>query len=278
MNIYKRALSAFLCFLLIFGIVGPVVGNVYADFWSKTITKDTEEGNFSINGVELGDMKDSAEADIKKSENEVQRAFGRSTTHKLFTSNVLGISETPDGGIAGGRAIAVNNELDKLWAIIKDILTWIVAFGEITSVLVCLVSFIMLATAPSHPIQRRNCMINIITSIICAVLLGGLAIILNIFYGTFAGSFSEGVIYVSDWRVGGTIFLAQYGNLVAGFSGIASLTMLLCMGFSFTKLALSGGNPQKKQQAMTGIITTVLATAGVGGITTFVSMLTGILN
>lgn len=171
----------------------------------------------------------------------------------------------------------IDNSVDNLWGIIKDVVTWLISFGIITSILVMLFNFVKLALAPSHPIQRRNCMEQIVVSIVCIVLLGGLDILLEIFYGTFAQSLSTGLLYVKDWRYPATVFLAQYGNLIAGFSGIASLTMLLCLGWNFTSLALSGGNPQKKQKALTGIAITTVATIGVGGITTFVSLLVGLL-
>lgn len=175
------------------------------------------------------------------------------------------------------RITNTNNALDNLWAIVRDIITWLIGFGIISSVLVCLFNFFKMATAPSHPAQRRTCMESIVISLICIVLLGGLAIILKIFYGTFGASLSSGLIYAKDWRYPATAFLVQYGNLIAGFSGIISLTMLLCFGYSFTKLALSGGNPQKKGQAIQAIATTAIATVGVGGVTTVVSMLTGLL-
>lgn len=309
---YKRVLSAFLCFLLMINICSASLGRcVHATtIWSEFERNDVDLNANGFEGVGTN-LKGDAVVDIEKSKSEVLKAFGRDTTFDITAQDALlaittltvgvatggvGAMVIAGGALSGlqsignaasngidtnkaiGRINKVNENVAALWAIIRDVLNWLIAFGEITSVIVCLIAFMKLATAPSHPMQRRNCMVQIITAIITSALLGGLALILNVFYSTFSKSLSSGVIYSNDWRVGGTSFLVQYGNLVAGFSGIASLTMLLCMGYSFTKLALSGGNPQKKQQAMTGIITTVLATAGVGGVTTFVSMLTGLLK
>lgn len=314
---YKRALCAFLSFLLIINVFSSSLIRVDADMWEefkKNGPPDEANVNPAFPGLTQGDSTSlltiSELNAVKSSQIEINQAFGRNTTFDMSIEEVVtglavtgiaiatggvagvavlgaagaldggikGLNNSTNDGLAANRVARTNKALDNLWAIIRDILTWIIAFGEITSVAVCLWAFIKLATAPSHPIQRRNCMIEIIVSIVTGALLGGLAIILNVFYNTFSTSLWGGAIYARDWRIGGTVFLTQYGNLVAGFSGIASLTMLLCMGYAFTKFALSGGNPQKRQQAMTGIITTVLATAGVGGVTTFVSMLTGLLK
>lgn len=204
--------------------------------------------------------------------NSLNKSFQKTTEEKGFWNAITLARGSED------NSQNVNKALDNLWKVVHDILTWLIAFGMISAVLVCLFNFIKMATAPSHPMQRRNCMESIVISLICIVLLGGLGTVLQLFYGTFAESLSSGLVYMKDWRYPATFFLTQYGNLIAGFSGIASLTMLLCLGFCFTKLAMSGGNPQKKTQAITGIATTTVATIGVGGITTFVSYLAGLIN
>ena len=200
-----------------------------------------------------------------------------STTKSMLSEDIGAIQRSFDAndGVknTGGDPVGIDAAIGDLWNIIKDIITWVIAFGIITSIIVCLYSFIKLATAPSHPTQRRMCMESIIVSIICIVLLGSIEVLLQIFYGTFASSLSSGLIYIKDWQYPATVFLAQYGDLAAGFSGVVSLTMLLCLGYSFTQLALSNGNPQKRQQAISSIMLTTVATIGTGGITTFVSFL-----
>lgn len=82
---------------------------------------------------------------------------------------------------AGGKIT-----LPQAWKEFMDeyrmMLAYFSGFGVLTSILVGIILMLKLATMPNHPIQRRNCIAGIITSFICMSLLGGISLILTLFY------------------------------------------------------------------------------------------------
>lgn len=86
-----------------------------------------------------------------------------------------------DVAFAGGKPTT-----DEAWKAFMDeyrvILAAIAGIGALTSVLVFIFHFIKLGTMPSHPIQRREVMNNMLISAITTALLGGISLVLTLFY------------------------------------------------------------------------------------------------
>lgn len=66
-------------------------------------------------------------------------------------------------------------------------------------------------------------------------------------------------------------FIEKYRFWIAGFSGIAAVTMILFFIMNFMRLGASSGNPQARSQAVSGLIWTGIAAAGLGGVSIVVS-------
>ena len=70
----------------------------------------------------------------------------------------------------------------------------------------------------------------------------------------------------------------QYKGVIVGITGIGTLTMVCLFIFNFMKLGQSAGNPQARSAALTGLLWTGLAAAGLGGVTIFVGFSTNLLK
>lgn len=66
-------------------------------------------------------------------------------------------------------------------------------------------------------------------------------------------------------------FIEKYRFWISGLSGIAAVTMILFFIMNFLKLAAGSSNPQARSQAITGLIFTGLAAAGLGGVAIIVA-------
>jgi len=75
-----------------------------------------------------------------------------------------------------------------------------------------------------------------------------------------------------------THLFEKYKGFIVGVGGILTLTMLLLFIKNFMHLGVTSGNPQARQQVLTGLIITGLATAGLGSVTTFVALFYYILR
>lgn len=60
--------------------------------------------------------------------------------------------------------------------------------------------------------------------------------------------------------------ITKYRSFIVGISGIGAVTMVLCFIVCFMKLGASTGNPQARQSAITGILWTGIAAAGLGAV------------
>lgn len=67
------------------------------------------------------------------------------------------------------------------------IIGYITALGLLTSILVFIFHMIQLANMASHPILRRKTMTNIMISLVCTALLGGMTVINFLFYEVIFG-------------------------------------------------------------------------------------------
>lgn len=63
-----------------------------------------------------------------------------------------------------------------------------------------------------------------------------------------------------------TNFIRKYKNFIVGISGIGAVSMILFFIINLMKLGGSTGNPQARQQALTGVLWTGIATAGLGSV------------
>ncbi|AFV21965.1 MULTISPECIES: hypothetical protein [Bacillus] len=59
-----------------------------------------------------------------------------------------------------------------------------------------------------------------------------------------------------------TNFINKYRNFIVGISGIGAVSMIMFFIFQFMKLGASAGNPQARSQALTGLIWSGIAAAG----------------
>lgn len=58
----------------------------------------------------------------------------------------------------------------------------------------------------------------------------------------------------------------KYRTVVVGVSGVGAITMIVFFILNFMKLGSSAGNPQARSQALTGVLWTGLAAAGLGAV------------
>ena len=59
---------------------------------------------------------------------------------------------------------------------------------------------------------------------------------------------------------------SRYRTVIVGISGIGAITMIAFFIINFMKLGSSAGNPQARSQALTGVLWTGLAAAGLGAV------------
>lgn len=59
---------------------------------------------------------------------------------------------------------------------------------------------------------------------------------------------------------------SKYRTAVVGISGVGAITMIVFFIINFMKLGSSAGNPQARSQALTGVLWTGLAAAGLGAV------------
>ena len=59
---------------------------------------------------------------------------------------------------------------------------------------------------------------------------------------------------------------SKYRTVVVGVSGVGAITMIVFFIINFMKLGSSAGNPQARSQALTGVLWTGLAAAGLGAV------------
>lgn len=86
-------------------------------------------------------------------------------------------------------AHAITNPYPNLpakWKLLMDeyrmVLAYIAGFGALTSILVFIIHFIELGSLPAHPIKRREKLMSMLVSGVCTALLGGMTLILTLFY------------------------------------------------------------------------------------------------
>lgn len=61
-------------------------------------------------------------------------------------------------------------------------------------------------------------------------------------------------------------FIDKYRFWISGIAGIAAVSMILFFILNFMKLGASAGNPSARSNAITGLVFTGIAAAGLGGV------------
>ena len=269
----KRTLSLFISLYLLFSL-----------FSSITISAESLPNLNDAYQASQGSSPGSSDNQVRLKFNEYvlplfdDDTIGTAVAGRVLTSVEAAANRVATVDIGADRQTSLNKSLNSLYTKVRNATTIVMVFGILTSVLVALWNFFKIAFMPSHPMQRRTALESIVTSSVVAILLAGLTLIMNILIGTFQGSFASAMIYATDWRVAGVVFLAQYRDIIVGVFGIITMSMVLALSWQFMNLVLAGGNPQKRTQAITGILITAAATAGVGGIMTVMSLLTGLVG
>ena len=72
--------------------------------------------------------------------------------------------------------------------------------------------------------------------------------------------------------------LKEYRGIVTFISGIGTLSMIMFFILNFIALGNSKGNPQERQKAITGLIVSGIATAGLGSVTLITTLFYNMLN
>lgn len=90
---------------------------------------------------------------------------------------------------------------------------------------------------------------------------------------------TKGGVSAADNTAGSIATVMTKGKAIAlGFTGIATLIMLVCMIIQFLKLGAAGDNEMSRKRATMGILTTGIATALLGGATVVVGFFWGALK
>lgn len=84
------------------------------------------------------------------------------------------------------------------------------------------------------------------------------------------GKVNTGTLKKGDMSKSWTTLIGKYRFWIAGFSGIAAVSMILFFILNFMKLGASAGNPSARSQALSGLIWTGLAAAGLGAVSVIV--------
>lgn len=66
--------------------------------------------------------------------------------------------------------------------------------------------------------------------------------------------------------------LSEYRGIVIFISGIGTISMILFFILNFINLGKSQGNPQERQKAISGLIISGIASAGLGSVTMIVAL------
>ena len=86
------------------------------------------------------------------------------------------------------------------------------------------------------------------------------------------GSLNTGGLESSDKGKALNKILYEYRGVVTFISGIGMISMIMFFIFNLVALGNSKGNPQERQKAITGLIVSGIATAGLGSVTLITSL------
>ncbi len=146
----------------------------------------------------------------------------------------------------------------------------LVAFGQLTALLVFTIQFMKIAWAPSHAIDRRKMILDIATSGVSIMLLGNIWIVMSLFQSCFNRFWQTFAVYSKDWRTVANMVLIEYKGFIVGLGGIATLLVLAMFVINFIGLALDGSQANKRAEKTQKLLQCSIAAAGLGSITLIV--------
>lgn len=106
----------------------------------------------------------------------------------LFIAIILALTFlTSDVAWATKLDTSEGSAFQKAWKVLIEeyrvIIAAVSGIGALTAILVFIVHMIQLAGMPHHPILRRQVLTGLLISAICTALLGGISLIMTLFYG-----------------------------------------------------------------------------------------------
>ena len=72
--------------------------------------------------------------------------------------------------------------------------------------------------------------------------------------------------------------ISKYKSFIVGVAGVAAVTMVVLFIFQFIKLGQSAGNPKARAEALTGVLWTGVAAAGLGAVALITSLFYNSIN
>lgn len=91
---------------------------------------------------------------------------------------------------------------------------------------------------------------------------------------SYGGAYGKNKKQSDVWN---TIFV-EYKGIIMGITGLGTLTMVALFIINFIKLGQAASNPNEKSRALSGLLWTGIAAAGLGGVTIFVGLAQGLLK
>lgn len=85
-------------------------------------------------------------------------------------------------------------------------------------------------------------------------------------------SFGENSAFQKSGSGAWNTLLSKYRNVIVGVSGIAAITMVVIFIVNFLKLGASAGNPNARSAALTGLMWSGIAAAGLGAVSLIVGI------
>lgn len=211
-------------------------------------------------------------------------------TKKLEEYKALGIINDE---VANAQGIFVNNlsgtedaekreEFDNAFnnfvQTYNEAIYYLLAFSMMSSFLIFIIIFLRLTFLPAHPQDRRKAMIDIVVSGISTALLGSVAFIVKLYYSSFSSIIDNQVMLHLNWKATAAILLYEFRVIIVGIFGIATLTTIAMFIRALLMLAGSASNPSQRATAKTNLLFTIAGAAGLGSITFFVGLFTGMFR
>lgn len=172
----------------------------------------------------------------------------------------------------------LNDRLKDLWSLVRWVISFLCVFGTISSFFILTKSFLQLAWIPDHPMQRRKTYVDILTSGVCTILFGGLSLIMTVFYKSFEEIITSQALYNRDYKSAFALFLVEYKYMIAGADAVMAVTLIVLLIKDILELAMSGGNPRKREEAVRSILFTILGIVGCGAVGLIIGIFTGMLS
>lgn len=95
---------------------------------------------------------------------------------------------------------------------------------------------------------------------------------------TSTGNIKDGLESSADKGKALNKILYEYRGIVTFISGIGMISMIMFFIFNLINLGNSKGNPQERQKAVTGLIVSGIATAGLGSVTLITSLFYNLMS